>query len=221
MYLLETAKSRSGLVAAAMGSPAAEARWLRSCGIRGTQRQARRVNDRLCKARWLHSACSRLGLGDGWLCPARGYGGDAGLGDAVARADLLVVFPDSYFCTSATSRRSGSASNGVAGPGCVTGVAASVTRECVSAGHCTFLLVRPGSSTFLLPPRWKPVLTSVGAGLLVSRSEPQDALCPKSVLPLRRRTRLRSPDSVPRWRRSPPTPKSCSTMRADRYRSRY
>jgi hypothetical protein len=27
-----------------------------------------------------------------------------------------------------------------------------VTRECVSAGHYTFLLVRPGSSTFLLPP---------------------------------------------------------------------
>jgi hypothetical protein len=32
------------------------------------------------------------------------YGGDAGLGDAVARADLVRRFPDSYLCTiSATS----------------------------------------------------------------------------------------------------------------------
>jgi hypothetical protein len=47
-------------------------------------------------------------------------------------------------------------SDRITGPGCVTGVAASVTRECVSAGHYTFLLVRPGSSTFLLPPPLAP-----------------------------------------------------------------
>jgi hypothetical protein len=137
-----------------MGSPAAEARWLRSCGIRGTERQATQVNDRLCKARWLHWPALRLGLGDGWLCPARGVRWRRGSW----RCRSARRSPASCFRTriSARSRRhrrrSGSASNGVAGPGCVTGVAASVTRECVSAGHYTFLLVRPGSSTFLLPP---------------------------------------------------------------------
>lgn len=113
---------------------------------------------------------------DGYALLAE-YGGDAGLGDAVARRSPASCFRTRISARSRRHRRrSGSASNGVAGPGCVTGVAASVTRECVSAGHYTFLLVRPGSSTFLLPPPGFVLLTPLSRSswlLLRGFSSPQ------------------------------------------------